>query len=199
MVLYSIFRSLGIEVAILPVLEVDGHFGTENPQLGIGGAEKKDIFYGDLALEELQGYLETGKYYGTRKKELMPQSSNADVNIDRRCKLLMLTRQVHGMKQLREFARENKLSIKQNSRYDTVGARVGSRLRPYKASGRGEDEELDDVSKSAFVFIFNIRLIQFATGDKRRMAGILFARNHLDYGAQTYRDGVQLHCVRQPS
>lgn len=76
----------------------------------------------------------------------MPQSSNADTNIDRRCKLLMLTRQVHGMKQLREFAQENDLPIKQNSLYDTVGARVGSRLRPYKATSRGQEEELDDVS-----------------------------------------------------
>lgn len=144
--LYSVFRSLGIEVAILPVLEVDGDYGTENPSLGIGGSEKKEIFYGDLALEELQGFLETGEYYGIRNKELMPQSSNADTNIDRRCKLLMLTRQVHGMKQLREFAQENDLPIKQNSLYDTVGARVGSRLRPYKATSRGQEEELDDVS-----------------------------------------------------
>lgn len=67
----SVFRSLGIEVAILPVLEVDGDYGTENPSLGIGGSEKKDIFYGDVALEELQGYLETGKYYDIRKKELV--------------------------------------------------------------------------------------------------------------------------------
>ena len=145
--LYSVFRSLGIEVAILPILEVDGDYGTENPQLGIGGTKKKDIFYGDLALEELQGYLETGEYCGIRNKELMPRSSNADFNIDRRQKFLMLTRQVHGMKQLREFAREKKMPVKQNTLYDTVGARVGSRIRPYKVTSRGQEEdELDDVS-----------------------------------------------------
>ena len=59
----------------------------------------------------------------------------------------MLTRQVHGMKQLREFAREKKMPVKQNTLYDTAGARVGSRIRPYKVTSRGQEEdELDDVS-----------------------------------------------------
>lgn len=143
--LYSVFRSLGIEVSILPVLEIDGNFGTENPQLGIGVAKNKP-WYGEFGYKELRRYLETGKYYSMNSPELIPSSTSAYGDIDRRWKLLMMTRQVKGMKELRKFAQENNLPMKPNSSYDTVGAVVGSHIRPYKTSDRGQEEAIYDVS-----------------------------------------------------
>lgn len=50
------------------------------------------------------------------------------------------------MKKLRKFAQENDLPMKPNSSYDTVGVVVGSRIRPYKTSDRGQEEPIYDVS-----------------------------------------------------
>lgn len=159
--LYSVFRSLGIEVAILPVLKINGNFGTENPQLGIGVTEKES-WYGRSRYEELRRYLETGKYYSINSPELIPSSTGAYGDIDRRWKLLMMTRQVKGMKELRKFAQENDLPMKPNSSYDTVGTVVGSRIWPYKTSDRGQEEAIHDVSN--LCLSLDRSLIEVATG-----------------------------------
>lgn len=143
--LYSVFRSLAIEVAILPVLEIDRNFGAENPHLGIGAAKNKP-WYGGFGYEELRRYLETDKHYSMNSPGLIPSSTIAYGGIDRRWKLLVITRQVKWMKKPRKFAQENNLPMKPNSSYDMVGAVVGSRIRPYKTSDRGQEEPIYDVS-----------------------------------------------------
>lgn len=39
LVLYSVFRSLGVEVAILPIIDGLGHYGIQNPQLGLNESD----------------------------------------------------------------------------------------------------------------------------------------------------------------
>ena len=134
--LYSSFESLGLEVEILPVLEDEEGYFTTN-----GGSSYYS--YGDSGY---MAYLEKGELRNMNYSELLP-SSTFCAEVDRRWKLLMLTRQVQGMTDALDFADRKGLPKNPGqSFYEMEGAYVGSCRHPYKAYDRQQDEDFDSVS-----------------------------------------------------
>lgn len=144
--LYSVFRSLNLDVAILPVIEGSAGYGINNPQLGVSTMGRDDLY--DIGCDTLADYLKTGDYQGVHHIEIRPTTSDDYTDIDRRWKLLLMTRKVQGMKSLREYAQKNNIPLKPVSFYDIEGAFVGSHIHPYHSTdlGQDEDEEVDKVN-----------------------------------------------------
>lgn len=148
LVLYSIFRSLGIEVAILPILEKDGRYGIENQDLGIQGdiSEWEESYDAECLMD----CLENGgaEHMDFNESQLKPLITDGLADLDRCWKLLLMTRRITGMHELREYARENNLPLNSNTFYDQPSSLVGSRVRPYTVSDYevGEMMEFDEVS-----------------------------------------------------
>lgn len=61
LVLYSVFRSLGAEVAILPIIDALWHYGIQNPQLGLNESDSSLYDYSG-ASREMKQYLNTGEW-----------------------------------------------------------------------------------------------------------------------------------------
>ncbi|KAI9926316.1 hypothetical protein MW887_004080 [Aspergillus wentii] len=156
LVLYSVLKSLGIEVNVLPVLENDGKYGSANPQLGLSGtvSHKNGRFYmgtyGDYEAYGLKDYLAKGEKLKINYSEIMPQGSVDMSDIDRRWKMLLMVRRVRGMTETFEFAEEKDLPRKSGSFYRTEGSRVAPKLREFETTDRGQEEELDETARDAW-------------------------------------------------
>ncbi|KAE8137959.1 hypothetical protein BDV38DRAFT_245960 [Aspergillus pseudotamarii] len=151
-VLYSIFQSLGLHVQVLPVLENDGKYIPENPELGLKGhIESRSSYIGEWGgfgfSNDLQPYLARNKRLLVNFSEVLPQVSSREdlANVDRRWKLLKMTRHVRSMKEAISFAQREGLPYKEDSGFVTEGAQIGSRLRPYETTEWGNDMPMDDV------------------------------------------------------
>ena len=134
--LYSSFESLGLDVEILPVLEGEEGYFTTN-----GGSSY--YYYGDSGY---MAYLKKGELRNIDYSELLP-SSTFCADVDRRWKLLMLTRRVEGMKDALKFAEKKDLPKNPGqSFYEMEGAFVGSCRHPYEAHDLEQDEAFESVS-----------------------------------------------------
>ncbi|GMG09637.1 unnamed protein product [Aspergillus oryzae] len=160
-VLYSIFQSLGLHVQVLPVLENNGKYIPKDPKLGLKGKVKRE---GEIArrsryigewgddeyefADELQPYLAKDEpLLVNPTNEVLPQASSQEdiADIDRRWRLLRMTRRVGSMKKAISFARSKGLPYKEDSSYLEEGAQVGSCLRPYETTEWGQEMSLDEV------------------------------------------------------
>ncbi|RDW86095.1 2OG-Fe(II) oxygenase [Aspergillus mulundensis] len=165
LVLYSVFRSLNIDVEVLPILEKDGHYCAEDPSLGItgtvpgedeiapNGRRRRSRFYmSEYDYDHsgtLQRFLGNGKKPWPNYVELLPSASPADYeDIDRRWKTLMLSRRVGGMQNMVENFATEELPAKVNSTHRNPGVQVGLSHRPYKTFNRGYERGLDEVIQS---------------------------------------------------
>ncbi|KAE8314353.1 hypothetical protein BDV41DRAFT_534150 [Aspergillus transmontanensis] len=160
-VLYSIFQSLGLHVQVLPVLENNGKYIPKDPKLGLKGKVKREgeiarrsRYIGDWGddeyefADELHPYLAKDEpLHVNPSNEGLPQvSSREDIaDIDRRWKLLRMTRRVGSMKKAISFARSKGLPYKEDSCYLEEGAQVGSCLRPYETTEWGQEMSLGEV------------------------------------------------------
>lgn len=134
--LYSSFESLGLNVEILPVLEGEEGYFTTN-----GGSSYS--YYGGSGY---MAYRKKGELRDIDYSELLP-SSTFCADVDRRWKLLMLTRRVQGITDALDFAEKKDLPKNPGrSFYEMEGAYVGSCRHPYKAYDREQDEDFDSVS-----------------------------------------------------
>lgn len=76
LVLYSIFKSLGIEVKVLPVIETDASYNPEDPQLGIEGIGPGERYYYDWDFDDygssgpLEEYLTHGSALNVKYEDL---------------------------------------------------------------------------------------------------------------------------------
>ncbi|KAJ1709359.1 hypothetical protein G4B11_001652 [Aspergillus flavus] len=152
MVLYSIFQSLGLHVQVLPVLENHGKYIPENPDLGLKGHIEGRSNYIGMGGDEgfsndLQPYLARNKRLFVNFSEVLPQSSSREdiADIDRRWKLLKMTRRVGSMKRAISFARRKGLPYKQDGYFAEEGVQIGSCLRPYETTEWGQEMSLDEV------------------------------------------------------
>lgn len=182
---------------VLPVLENGGKYIPENPELGLKGHIKNRSgylsewddhdFYNDH-----QPYLARNKRLFVNFSEILPQvSSREDIaNIDRRWKLLKMTRHVRGMKKAISFARRKGLPHKEDSWFMEEGAHIGSCLRPYDATEWGNDMSLDGVS-FAQAHSSKHQALTDSTGAATCVARILSPRDYMAHGAKTRGDGVQ--------
>ncbi|KAB8251585.1 hypothetical protein BDV35DRAFT_388152 [Aspergillus flavus] len=160
-VLYSIFQSLGLHVQVLPVLENNGKYIPKDPKLGLKGKVKcegeiarRSRYIGEWGddeyefADELQPYLAKDEpLLVNPTNEVLPQASSREdiADIDRRWRLLRMTRRVGSMKKAISFARSKGLPYKEDSSYLEEGAQVGSCLRPYETTEWGQEMSLDEV------------------------------------------------------
>lgn len=135
--LYSSFESLGLDVEILPVLEGDEEYLAAN---------NRSLYSYYSGSGYMEYYLENGELGDINYSELLP-SSTFCADVDRRWKLLMLTRRVEGMKDALEFAEKKNLPENPGqSFYEMEGAFVGSCRHPYEAHDLEQDEAFESVS-----------------------------------------------------
>ncbi|KAL5342051.1 hypothetical protein BJX70DRAFT_386462 [Aspergillus crustosus] len=132
LVVYSVFKSLGINTEVLPIIESDeryylGQWYTTSP---------------------LHAYLHSGTEIGVPSyNELLPSSGSGDEyeDLDRRWKTLLLSRKVLGMQETVNFAKAENLPLKENSVYNAAGVQIGASRYAYDAHSRGEEQDLDHV------------------------------------------------------
>ncbi|KAL4739206.1 hypothetical protein BDV11DRAFT_170239 [Aspergillus similis] len=163
LVLYSVFKSLNLDVEVLPILEKGGQYCDEDPELGItgkipyneggnqeGGSRRRSRLYmSEYDLDygrTLQKFLEDGQKPQPTYVELLPPASAAEhEGLDRRWKLLMLSRRVSGMQDLFDITASANLAIKEDSLLKRTGVQVGLSHRPYKTHDCSSEGDLGRV------------------------------------------------------
>jgi len=101
LVLYSIL----IEVAIPPILEKDGMYGTENQGLGIQEyySECEEVYDANLLINCLG--IGDSEHMDFREGQLMSLITDCFAELDRYRKLLIIARRIADMHELHEYAR----------------------------------------------------------------------------------------------
>ncbi|KAL2830432.1 hypothetical protein BJY01DRAFT_260876 [Aspergillus pseudoustus] len=152
LVLYSVFRSLGAEVSVVPIIDNNGRYGDGNPALGLSGKLPKrshyylgdDDWHGSTGLWE---YLQNGeKQLVPSVMEIMPSSGECE-DVDQRWKFLMMVRQVKGMTELLQSPEERGIAASEGNYYRRQGVHVGASCHPYETHDRGEGEDRDELMK----------------------------------------------------
>ncbi|KAJ0422048.1 hypothetical protein BJY00DRAFT_311449 [Aspergillus carlsbadensis] len=169
LVLYSVFRSLGIEVSILPILDSDkGRYGGGNPEAGVTGKLQGPdgrSRWGYMDTEDWHGahvlwkYLLNGKAFRPEFSEMLPMTVEAAQceDVDRWWKVLLMSRRVKGMGDVLNGIKRNEAApgvksedADENSFYRTAAAKVGAARHKYNVTDRGEGDDLDDVVKEVW-------------------------------------------------
>ncbi|KAL3469173.1 hypothetical protein BJX99DRAFT_241925 [Aspergillus californicus] len=159
LVLYAVFKSLGIDIEVLPVLETDGRYFTEDSDVGVTGKTNKgrrfymgqddDWYY----MDNMTKYLHKDNQPlqpGFSEMILPPSSFEEYEDVDRRWKLLMMARKVKGMQGAYEDTKQNKQPVNESSFYKTTGVQVGATRYAYDAHDYGYDAELDEVTRAVW-------------------------------------------------
>ncbi|KAL1967105.1 hypothetical protein VTN77DRAFT_3629 [Rasamsonia byssochlamydoides] len=184
LVLYSVFKSLGYEVDILPVMESNGKYDSINSQLGIDGSLQGKAkghhihtygYYDDD--EELSNYLKYGSTLELDYETIIEQDFGNWDNIDIRWKVLLYGRRMRGIKDMAKIAREKGQSKTLDS-YQM--ARVGKNLDPYFTTDRGQEEDIDEVARDVWPFYY-LPGITWLTGPKHEE----MAFSQVVYGNET--------------
>ncbi|KAL4866616.1 hypothetical protein BDV12DRAFT_210350 [Aspergillus spectabilis] len=182
LVLYSVFKSLGLDIEVPPVLEKNGKGFTESPELGLTGRipeEKRRRYYVSqwYSNHTLQAYLEKAlpKYVLGSEYE----------DVDRRWKLLLTSRRVLGMDETVESAKAGNLPLKENSIYTTGGAQVSSSCHVYEIHDSGAEQDLDHVVRDVWLACY-LRWITWFTKPKHKEMALARAAygNELSIGIQ---------------
>ncbi|GKZ32611.1 hypothetical protein AbraIFM66950_002129 [Aspergillus brasiliensis] len=169
LVVYAVFEALGMEVSILPVLRPKQDY----VQISDGGYELQGS-YDRSAPEE---YLKKGKEHSLSYSEMYPWKSSNALDVDRHWKRLLLTREVVDLQDAFLLGEKHHLPKKPNSLYQARGAHVGARLRSYFTSGRGQDEDENEMTNDLWPSYY-IPGITWLTEPKHRKR----AFSHVTYG-----------------
>lgn len=108
LVLYSVFRSLGVEVAILPILEKEGEYsierqGIERQDLRIKDGGSSGNGYYSFVPKPLMKYLESGEAQKIREDETGPVAPGGHIkDLGQRWKRALMARRVSGLDELCE-------------------------------------------------------------------------------------------------
>ncbi|KAL1981845.1 hypothetical protein VTN96DRAFT_2090 [Rasamsonia emersonii] len=166
LVLYSIFKSLGYEVDILPVIEPGGDYDTTNPQLGLEGSvlgKRKWDYISTDRYDESPPYLEHGQTLEQDYERVLDGDFRECDDVEKRWKTLLYARHVKGKTDMAQTAQEKGLTEIVDS-YSRM-ARVGKWLKPYSTTDRGEDEDIDEVARQVWPFSY-LPGITWLTGPK---------------------------------
>ncbi|KAL4799468.1 hypothetical protein BDV19DRAFT_400733 [Aspergillus venezuelensis] len=150
LVIYSVFASLGMNPAILPILENDGNYNTSNPPLNIKGKTPDPATFHTGQFEYYDYYFDNFLTKGQRPvkpnyTEVLPAPGSAAEceDLEKRWKILLAARRVNGMKNAYVTARTNNLDRNEGSHFQENGVQVGVARHPYIVSDYGGEEDLD--------------------------------------------------------
>ncbi|GAB1194374.1 hypothetical protein APSETT444_003619 [Aspergillus pseudonomiae] len=120
----------------------DGRMGGKRRFGYLGEWDDEERFCNDL-----QPYLARNKRLTVNFSEVLPEKSSREdlADIDRRWKLLKMTRHLKSMDEAISFARREGLPYREDSCFAEGGAQIGSCLRPYETTQFGNDMEMDEV------------------------------------------------------
>jgi hypothetical protein len=183
LVLYSVFKALGIETSVLPVIERHGWYIDTNPRLESddddddddeAGCNRTDRYEseGEEDYEQLTGPIDI-RYNSVPINTVLDAYFSRHVpyrefairehhnegfpysdDVDSRWKVLVLKQRICGLSNFVYRARGEGFDVTGLS-YRNNGARVGSSLYEYKAHDQLADEEDDDKVRAASLFLAN--------------------------------------------
>lgn len=126
---YSVFKSLGIDSHVVPVLR----------QKHDEGAEEE-------AVRDMLGFLRDGDEFEPTFAQL-PQIIPVDTDLEKYWKMLYVSRRFHGTRKIVQFAQERNLEMEPGIFQDTKGNYFGTELHPYLVeTGLFEGESITAVS-----------------------------------------------------
>lgn len=90
----------------------------------------------------------------------MPPVSRKEqvADVDRRWKLLIMTRQLLGIDEAMSFAKAKNLPYKEDNCLIEEGARIGSYPRPYRTTSWGQDISMDEVNPADHFMLRDSRI-----------------------------------------
>ncbi|KAF3392552.1 hypothetical protein F1880_008831 [Penicillium rolfsii] len=125
---YSVFKSLGIDTHVLPVLR-----------------QKHDKLAEEEAVRDMLGYLRDGEEFEPMFSQL-PQIIPVDNDLEKYWKMLYVSRRLHGTRKIIQFAQERNLEMEPGMFQDTKGNYFGIELHPYLVETRlFEGESITDI------------------------------------------------------
>ncbi|RJE22355.1 hypothetical protein PHISCL_05297 [Aspergillus sclerotialis] len=145
LVLYSVFKSLGIEVEVLPVLEYGGQYGPQNSKRGITGtiqnSRRKYLKCFHSAIDDLANYLGSGEELYPTYGGMLSQQLADPTDIDQYWKTLLLSRRVVGLKEVIFQATKRNIPASDSRSDEVIGVCVGTNLQAYTVTNKGNDDE----------------------------------------------------------
>lgn len=129
--LYSIFQALRVQDRIRPVLDAEE----------IGNEDKETT-----AQNSQTEYLRNGGEIKLEYKEVVPLIDPNETNVDSRWNALLMARQIRGLEQTEEYARENGLKVAGKLRVSPNTQLVGKKLHEYEVVDYVADQHMSDVS-----------------------------------------------------
>jgi hypothetical protein len=125
---YSVFRSLGIEAHVLPLLR-----------------QKHDDYIEEVALEDILNYLRDGEEFEPTFSQI-PRHIPVQKDLHKFWKMLYVSRRLHGTRKTMEFAVEKKLEMEPMMFQDTKGHYLGTELHPYSVENGTRSEEGEPIA-----------------------------------------------------
>ncbi len=127
---YSVFKSLGIDARVLPVLR-----------------QKHDEFVESEAVEGMLKYLRDGEEFEPIFDQV-PRHIPIEEDAEKYWKMLYVSRKLHGTRMIARFAKERRLDMEPTMFQDTKGNYLGTELHSFSVNSDlpGEDEPIATVS-----------------------------------------------------
>lgn len=127
---YSVFKSLGIDVHVLPVLR-----------------QKHDDSLESDAVEYMLKYLRDGEEFEPIFVQV-PRHIPIEEDVEKYWKMLYVSRRLHGMRKIVQFAKEKRLDMDPTMFQDTKGNYLGTKLHGFSvySDPSEEDEPIAAVS-----------------------------------------------------
>lgn len=220
LVLYSVFKSLGIDAKVLPAIDFSGAYAPNDSQLGISGRLPtkhpyiQPFFSGVYrAAQDLRNFRKAGYILKpgwspdgqrvTERSELELEYEDIGTSlsdwddIDKHWKTILLGRQVMGLSEEDNAdpviggLPEEEEEEEEQSKVEMTGTRLGTRLHPYTVTDLGgEDMRLDEVSQLLPPLRETVVLIREPQTGSKQVAILLSPWYYLAHRAQERSNGA---------
>lgn len=185
LVVYSVLKSLGIEVDVLPVLKTE--------------QDEQDDYWGTP--EEMISYLKEGKEFEPEYSQV-PTELPMDLGVDEYWKALSLSRQVRGLKEISRFAKTAQIPIENEKFWQHRGKYVAFERTPYTTTNSGQEMATSEVSDQrkvppAFLGVGTMLNYTLNPDCQRSVASAIPGRYHMAHEAYTRANGFDIHRLWQ--
>lgn len=163
---YSVFKSLGIDAHVLPVLR-----------------QKHDEDAEEQAVTDMLGFLRDGDEFEPTFAQL-PQIIPVDKDLEKYWKMLHVSRRLHGTRKIIQFAQERNLEMEPGLFQDTKGNYFGTELHPYLVETESyEGQSITTVSTfpdTINVFFLDQNITNTNLDHEQDLARTVHPRHHVD-------------------